>query len=298
MIVDDLWASGMDKFFIRHKDPHVVRLPFPLGVDFDDGGVRFKVDDLAIKLSPILVQGDKCTISLQWARAPFDSLIFYHSPRESSALCLEADRDENKEKWRIALISKAPWRRMSAMVAVAEVGEGYLAVNKNINEMAKQSASLTSSMNNEVDLEGKLEAYMLEQFADDSSYVQYTEDIAKIAMTAVSLINARNIAQRSIEHDAKIQKARMRKGLRPLFRYHELLLQPFKSIRERGESKASGDLMPIHWIRGHFKEFSRERPLFGKYSGRYWWQPHISGKDTSRKVEKSYAIDIGQLKAV
>jgi hypothetical protein len=56
----------------------------------------------------------------------------------------------------------------------------------------------------------------------------------------------------------------------------------------RGEP--TGERRPLHWVRGHFKAYRPERPLFGKYHGRFWWQPALHGHETEGRVDKDYAI--------
>lgn len=48
----------------------------------------------------------------------------------------------------------------------------------------------------------------------------------------------------------------------------------------------------IHWVRGHFKQYTAERPLFGRFTGLYWWQPHLAGKAKDRVVVKDYRIEV------
>lgn len=35
--------------------------------------------------------------------------------------------------------------------------------------------------------------------------------------------------------------------------------------------------IPAHMVRGHFAEYTEERPLFGKYAGRFWIPAHVRG---------------------
>jgi hypothetical protein len=45
-------------------------------------------------------------------------------------------------------------------------------------------------------------------------------------------------------------------------------------------------------VRGHFKQYTAERPLFGRFTGLYWWQPHLAGKAKDRVVVKDYRIEV------
>jgi hypothetical protein len=48
----------------------------------------------------------------------------------------------------------------------------------------------------------------------------------------------------------------------------------------------------LHICRGHFKNFD-DKPLFGKLTGTYWWQPHVRGTAEAGIVEKDYRIKLG-----
>ena len=36
--------------------------------------------------------------------------------------------------------------------------------------------------------------------------------------------------------------------------------------------------MPAHMVRGNFAEYGADKPLFGKYTGRFWIPAHVRGK--------------------
>jgi hypothetical protein len=47
----------------------------------------------------------------------------------------------------------------------------------------------------------------------------------------------------------------------------------------------------IHFQLGHFKTYTAEKPLFGHITGRFWWQPHVRGKNKDGIVMKDYVVD-------
>ena len=46
----------------------------------------------------------------------------------------------------------------------------------------------------------------------------------------------------------------------------------------------------LHFVRGHFKDFSHGGGLFGKYKGLYWWSPRLRGSASSGIVKKEYMV--------
>lgn len=47
--------------------------------------------------------------------------------------------------------------------------------------------------------------------------------------------------------------------------------------------------IPKQWVRGHFKTFTSDRPLFGRYIGTYWWDPHFRGDETNGEIRHDTA---------
>lgn len=48
--------------------------------------------------------------------------------------------------------------------------------------------------------------------------------------------------------------------------------------------------VPLSVVRGHFKHYSEERPLFGRYSGQYWFCPHLRGLREAGEIGKDYSV--------
>jgi hypothetical protein len=49
----------------------------------------------------------------------------------------------------------------------------------------------------------------------------------------------------------------------------------------------------VHLCHGHFKNYTEGNPLFGKYTGRYWWQPFVRGNKKKGVVMKDYLVKSG-----
>ncbi len=60
--------------------------------------------------------------------------------------------------------------------------------------------------------------------------------------------------------------------------YRSVVIEPMKKvIRNAGRLKGPGVEKAMHMVRGHFRDYSRERPLFGKFAGRLFVQSHVRG---------------------
>ena len=106
------------------------------------------------------------------------------------------------------------------------------------------------------------------------------------------LINCKNIG--SIDNkpsNTQIKKHKSR-GKLPPFTYKTLHIKSFdKKKREYilNESMCSHHNR-IHLCRGHFRTYTKEKPLFGKYAGTIWVQPHIRGQNKEGIVDKDYKL--------
>lgn len=80
---------------------------------------------------------------------------------------------------------------------------------------------------------------------------------------------------------------------KPITKKKLLVIEPFKTtIRQDGGAKETEIKRALHIARGHFRTYSEERPLFGKYSGTYWIPMHTRGSKQHGVVEKDYKIQI------
>lgn len=107
----------------------------------------------------------------------------------------------------------------------------------------------------------------------------------------LSFLHCKNVATEPHEVESKLQRARQRRGKLPFLRYHTLHVHPVGRARgEETEWAGEGDLRALHIRRGHFKRFSDERALFGRWSGTYWWSQRTRGTVKAGVVDKDYVI--------
>lgn len=74
-------------------------------------------------------------------------------------------------------------------------------------------------------------------------------------------------------------------------RHHVLQIMPGRETKRTiYEQPGKGSPQSLHIRRGHFKEYTIEKPLFGKYIGVFWWEAHVAGKAEIGTVTKDYQI--------
>lgn len=117
--------------------------------------------------------------------------------------------------------------------------------------------------------------------SEQSDVGKTAQEFASLARTFFTAINCTNI--RRVEHnpDAKLQKARAKRGKQPLFSYWTLELDLDRT--ERGESLGGTHASPrLHLRRGHARQYAP-----GKWT---WIQPFAVGNKKLGMVHKDYEL--------
>jgi hypothetical protein len=114
------------------------------------------------------------------------------------------------------------------------------------------------------------------------------------ALLAISFMHCKNVVTITQECAAHIGKRNHR---HPRITFKTLEIEPMKKIlKTEGQSETLGLKHALHICRGHFKDF-RERGLFGKFHGIYWWESQVRGKLEDGIVFKDYSINVNEKKS-
>ena len=109
------------------------------------------------------------------------------------------------------------------------------------------------------------------------------------ALLALSFLHCKNVGM--VAHDPNKIPGKRAKRNQSRVRYHVLHIEPMKKVlREEGQSETTGIKHALHICRGHFKDFSKGKGLFGKYQGLYWWDSQVRGNTKHGIVNKDYDV--------
>lgn len=110
-------------------------------------------------------------------------------------------------------------------------------------------------------------------------------------LMAHSLLSCKNVEVEERHPPPKLSKAHQRRTGEPLVSFKTLRVTPMGG---RGDNAPSGDGLdrPLHIVRGHFKTFTPERPLFGRLVGTYWWSSTLRGSAEHGVVVKDYEVAV------
>jgi hypothetical protein len=106
-----------------------------------------------------------------------------------------------------------------------------------------------------------------------------------VVHTGLVILNCRNI---TTAYASKLQKKK--KSKKKNFLDYKILVVESIGKSTKGQKR---DLWKnrVHLMRGHFKTYTADAPLFGKYTGRYWWQPSVRGSKKEGIIFKDYEVE-------
>lgn len=203
-------------------------------------------------------------------RAPFPGTVFrFLWPTESNVECLVAlfDTDTAIHAWvvhrwdgtkRVQLVGVASWLEGSEW----RVNASDLLVSKYWNEDAVTADNV------------------LDQLVDNRDQANILlQQTMTMVFSALYLLESKNVTTEQVLPSRQARRAAERRGIDIPVEYRIVVKVPGKQPYTIAGPRRSGEaVMPAHMVRGHFSEYSAEKPLFGKYAGRFWIPAHVRGK--------------------
>jgi hypothetical protein len=119
---------------------------------------------------------------------------------------------------------------------------------------------------------------------------------APYMLKAISAMHERCAADK-VTPPRQARRQAERAGVKQLHEYYVLRVQPRLMPRDMAEvgqpSKAQGQRRE-HMVRGHFRYYPPERPLFGHTSGMIWIPAHERGESDIGRIKKDYEVGNGE----
>ena len=108
------------------------------------------------------------------------------------------------------------------------------------------------------------------------------------------ILNCQNVVTKDVIPPEKLNRKRIRNGKLPLYSYKILEVVKGKPKTKDAGSVPWGYKSPeavrFHLCRGHFKTYTEDSKLFGKYTGTFWWKPQSRGDRSKGAIEKEYSV--------
>lgn len=122
------------------------------------------------------------------------------------------------------------------------------------------------------------------------SFAQETLELEKVCLLALNFLNCKNVKINENPISRQVKRQHERKG-EPVYKTYTLEIKAMREILKHSINENKTDIKKaLHLCRGHFKTYTKENPLLGKFTGTYWWDMHARGDSTYGKVDKDYKI--------
>jgi hypothetical protein len=116
----------------------------------------------------------------------------------------------------------------------------------------------------------------------------------ELLQRTIKILNCNNIGTLDNKPPLRLNIKREKNDKVPLFTYKTLHIKLPNHKNEYSGNGVSLSHNRIHFCRGHFKEYTAAAPLFGKYTGLYWWEPHVRGQNRDGIVMKDYSVEVSK----
>lgn len=127
---------------------------------------------------------------------------------------------------------------------------------------------------------------------DNAILGQSLAEASRPGLIAVGLMNCRNV---EISHpmSPRLRKTGPRVKRMPRLSFRTIRLPLPASASTASKAEVAQNAMPFHMVRGHFKTYTEDAPLMGRFTGTYWWGAQARGSKANGIVKKDYAVGAG-----
>ncbi|AIM50387.1 hypothetical protein PBI_OMNICRON_54 [Mycobacterium phage Omnicron] len=112
------------------------------------------------------------------------------------------------------------------------------------------------------------------------------------AWLALGLINCRNVTTSESGQIGIKRSGREKRHKMPArtIRYQTIVLPGGGSVPDGTSGARRSRASALHRVRGHFKTYTKEKPLMGRHVGTYWWGWQVRGSSESGVVVSDYRL--------
>lgn len=115
--------------------------------------------------------------------------------------------------------------------------------------------------------------------------------ICDVMTLALTFLNTRNVVLEEIQPQKKVDRKK-KKILSPEHSFKIIRITPMRSRKRYASSTEQEDQRAWHKVRGHFKTYTEEHKLFGRWTGTYWWMDTERGTMDAGEIQHEYEVDL------
>lgn len=125
----------------------------------------------------------------------------------------------------------------------------------------------------------------------DNSHNDYVVSVLSPMFLTLVFLNTQKVERLENVPNEKVSKRHQKRYGAPLTKFYTLKVNAANAKPVAKEHQGGSHQSPSHHIaRGHFKRYTDAAPLFGKYTGVFWWNDIERGKKERGIVDKEYEV--------
>jgi len=137
---------------------------------------------------------------------------------------------------------------------------------------------------------GECESTVTIAFNDAARSVNW-EGMCQVPMLSLSFMHCKNVKTSDATSSAGPDDKWLRRHRQPRLVYKTLEINPMREVlRREGNLEQSGLKKALHICRGHFANYTEDKPLFGHTVGMVWKPQHVRGSKEHGQVVKDYKL--------
>jgi hypothetical protein len=114
--------------------------------------------------------------------------------------------------------------------------------------------------------------------------------MANVILWTLCFMNTQKVERIETVPPEKLSRSHQKKYGVPMSRFYTLKVTAMNERSSRVHHGGEHNSPAHHIVRGHFRQFSLNKPLFGKWSGVYWWNEFERGDRKRGEVTKEYEV--------
>lgn len=122
-----------------------------------------------------------------------------------------------------------------------------------------------------------------------NSYENTFVAFLRVVLSSIGLLNCNNIRIETHLPPAKLNKKRIKNGKRPLSEHKTILVERMKPNKVNDSGGQKGNKQRLHKRPGRWRDY-REKGLFGKHYGVYYFSEHWAGNENLGVITHDYKI--------
>jgi hypothetical protein len=117
-----------------------------------------------------------------------------------------------------------------------------------------------------------------------------------IAYLALGWMNSRNVELVDQREPLSRRRKRQRTSDLPSLEYKKIIIDGKSRRSLKSNQEAERRHQRLHVVRGHFKTYTADRPLMGKFVGQYWWHQQTRGETDLGVIHHEYEVKQGAVR--